>query len=335
MSQPAWTEGVVIGKFLPPHAGHLRLIAAALARVARLSVIVCARPEDPIPGPVRRAWLEELCPTARVLLIEDRYDPHDSRLWAELTVGWLGRAPDVAFTSEDYGEAWARHMGAAHVLVDRERRAAPVSGSAVRADPYACWEHLPPPVRAWYARRVIVLGAESTGTTTLAEALAGALGTCWVPEVGRELTARKWARGETGWTSPEFLEIAREQGRREDLAARTAARVVIGDTDALATALWHRRYVGRDEPGLWALAAARRPDLYLLTGDELPFVQDGLRDGEHVRRDMHQWFLQALREQPVPWRLLTGPHERRLAEARAALGPLFQASAWRPPGGPP
>lgn len=324
----SWREGVVIGKFLPPHAGHLHLIASAQARVERLSVIVCERPDDPIAGALRRDWLRELCPAARVLLVEDRYDPHDSRLWAELTLGWLGARPDVAFTSEDYGATWAAHLGAAHVLVDRARARFPVSGSAVRADPFACWAHLPPPVRAWYARRVIVLGAESTGTTTLARALAGSLGTPWVPEVGREVTADKWSRGQTEWTSDEFLAIATEQGRREDAAAREADRVVVGDTDALATALWHRRYMGQDDPRLWDLAAARRPHLYLLTGDELPFVQDGLRDGEHVRHDMHRWFLDTLRAQPVPWRLLTGPPARRLAEARAAVATLL-------PGGRP
>ena len=327
-------RGVVIGKFLPPHRGHLHLVHTALDQVERLDVIVCQRPEDPIPGALRAEWLRELCPRAHVLLVDDRYDPHDSRLWAKLTLGWLGARPDVAFTSEDYGSAWAAHLGAAHVLVDRERRAVPVSGSAVRQDPFASWAFLPPPVRAHYARRVIVLGAESTGTTTLASDLAARLGTPWVPEVGREVTAEKYGRGETAWSGEDFSRIAAEQGRREDLLAREADRVLIGDTDALATALWRRRYLGSDDPALWELAARRRPHLYLLTGDELPFVQDGLRDGEHVRRDMHQWFVQALRAQPAPWRLLTGPRARRLDQALSAVRELFAGSAGRPGGAP-
>ncbi|MEK8227591.1 AAA family ATPase [Oerskovia sp. M15] len=62
--------------------------------------------------------------------------------------------------------------------------------------------------------------------------------------------------------------------------------LVVCDTDVLATTLWHERYTGHRSPGVETLAAARRPDLYLLTGDEIPFVQDGLRDGEHIRHAM-------------------------------------------------
>jgi HTH-type transcriptional repressor of NAD biosynthesis genes len=80
-----------------------------------------------------------------------------------------------------------------------------------------------------------------------------------------------------------------------------------------------------------AVAERSRCDLYLLTGDEMPFVQDGLRDGEHVRHAMHEWFEDALRAQPVPWKLVRGLHEERLAAAVAAVNGLFTGSAWTPP----
>jgi nicotinamide riboside kinase len=70
--------------------------------------------------------------------------------------------------------------------------------------------------------------------------------------------------------------------------------------------------------------------LYLLTGDEIPFVQDGLRDGEHIRHEMHVWFEQALGAQPVPWKLLRGSPEERLREASRLVNDLFGNSAWRP-----
>jgi HTH-type transcriptional repressor of NAD biosynthesis genes len=176
-----------------------------------------------------------------------------------------------------------------------------------------------------------VLGAESTGTTTLAKALAARLQTIWVPEYGREYSAAKLERGEAEWRSEEFVEIAREQNRREEQGAREANRVVICDTDSFATKLWHRRYVGGENAGVDQLAAERRCDLYLLTGDEIPFVQDGLRDGEHLRHEMHQWFVDALKAQAVPWRLLRGPHQTRLGEALDAVCELFRDSGWRPP----
>ena len=322
--------GLVIGKFYPPHRGHKLLIDTALEQSERVVVIVCGKPADSIPGELRAQWLREIHPTAEVMSIDDRYDENDSRIWAENTLRWLGRAPDTVFTSEDYGDRYASLMGSTHVLVDRERRRERISGTEVRKDPLTHWEKLEPPVRGWFARRICVLGAESTGTTTLAQALAGPLRTVWVPEYGREYSARKLAQNEPAWRTGEFVHIAQEQTRRENAAARRANRVLVCDTNAFATVLWHRRYLGTHSPDLAAIADQCRCDMYLLTGDEIPFVQDGLRDGAHIRQEMHRWFADALKAQPVPWRLLRGPPEQRLQEALAAVTALFEGSAWLP-----
>ncbi len=314
---------VVIGKFCPPHRGHKLLIDTALAQSREVTVIVCAKPTDAVPGELRMRWLQEIHPAARVMLIDDRYDENDTAVWAANTIRWLGGAPDAVFTSEDYGEPYARMMGSVHVSVDRHRTRVPCSATLVRRDPFAMWAHLEPPVRAWYALRVCVVGAESTGTTTLAEALARRYETVWVPEYGREYSVTKLARGEERWTSEEFVHIAGEQNAREERAAREANRVLICDTNAFATALWHRRYVGRDDERVRAATSAARCDLYLLTGDEIPFVQDGLRDGEHLRHEMHRWFEEALRAQDTPWLLLRGSLEERVAEAAAAIDALL------------
>lgn len=314
--------GVVIGKFLPPHRGHHFLIDTALSRCTAVVVIICEKPDDPIPGPHRLAWLQEMHPDAEVRVIDDHYDENDSRVWAKNTIRWLGRAPDVVFTSESYGDAYAAHMGCRHVMVDHARQTIPCSGTAVRNDPFAQWEHLSPPVRGWYAKRIVILGAESTGTTTLAQALAGHFDTTWVPEFGREYSVEKQARGESEWRTGEFLEIAMEQTRRENQAAREANRYLICDTNAFATTLWHRRYMGFRSTTLDEFAKSCRADLYLLTGDEIPFVQDGLRDGEAIRHEMHQWFEAALGRQSVPWISVRGNHAERLASVIDACSRL-------------
>lgn len=323
-------RGVVIGKFLPPHRGHELLIQTGLAGCRRLTVFVCERPEDPIPGPVRAGWLSTLFPEADVRVIDDRYDAQDSRVWAENTIRWLPGRPDVVFTSEAYGEPYAACLGCRHQSVDPARARVPVSGTAVRADPYAQWAFISPPVRGWYAKRVCVLGAESTGTTTLAQALSTVLRTPWVEEYGREYSEAKQQQGETAWSSEEFTRIAEEQNRREDEAATRADRLLICDTNSFATRLWHRRYMGHESMEVARVAARARCDLYLLTGDEIPFVQDGLRDGEHLRHDMHQWFVAALAAQSVPWQVLRGSPAQRLQAARMAIAELFAESVWKP-----
>jgi NadR type nicotinamide-nucleotide adenylyltransferase len=208
------TRGLVVGKFYPPHRGHKHLIDTAQSLVDELHVIVCDRPGEAPAAPLRAAWLREIHPAARVHLIDDRYDADDSAVWAANSVRVLGFVPDVVFTSEDYGDRFAACLGCRHVSVDRARQAVPISGTAVRADPLGNWDYLEPPVRGYYAVRVVLIGAESTGKTTLARDLADAFGTVWLPEYGRTYWEQKMARGEPNvWHPDEFAVIARRRTR--------------------------------------------------------------------------------------------------------------------------
>jgi HTH-type transcriptional regulator, transcriptional repressor of NAD biosynthesis genes len=194
------TRGLVIGKFYPPHLGHKFLIDTASAQVERLDVLICARPEQTIPGELRAQWLREIHPTACVRAIEDPGEDENSQFWAKYTIQILGRAPDVVFTSEDYGEAYARFLNCRHVMVDRKRACVPISARAIRNAPSRYWDYMEPCVRAYYAKRISIVGAESTGTTTLARELAAHYNTVWVPEYGREYCENLQAAGLDLWT---------------------------------------------------------------------------------------------------------------------------------------
>lgn len=168
-------------------------------------------------------------------------------------------------------------------------------------------------------RRVCVVGAESTGTTTMARALAEHYRTAWVPEVGRSYWEGRLTAGpEAPWRTEELLFVAEQQCRMEEALARIADRILVCDTDAFATRLWHERYMGFLAPELKDVGADLPRDLYLLTDADFPFVQDGTRDGEHVRDRMHARFLEELPRLGVPWLLLSGGHERRFSAAVAA-----------------
>lgn len=329
-SNPRFRTGLVIGKFYPPHLGHSYLIDVARAHVERLTIIVCDAAGQAIPGALRARWLREMHPDVEVLRIDDVYPPDDSEIWARQTVEWLGAAPDAVFTSEGYGERYARLMSSTHVMVDRARDRIPISASQVRAGPLACWDYLGPGVRAYYCKRVCVIGAESTGTTTLARALAEYYETAWVPEYGRAYTQVKYRDGWVqDWTTDEFIHIAAEQCRQEDEAARHANRLLLLDTDAFATAIWHERYLGRRDPAVDAIAASQRPDLYIVTGADIPFVQDGIRDGERIRSWMHGRFVEALRQDDRPFVVVTGSHEARMRAAVAAIEAYIPGFPWR------
>jgi len=317
-------NGLIIGKFYPPHRGHKYLIDTARAECEQLTVIICWKREESIPGLLRASWLQRIHPDVRVLAIEDnKLADNDSKGWAEFTLGILGYKPDAVFTSEDYGDAYASFMGCVHVLVDRARTTIPISATMVRSNPRKYAEFLEPCVRAYFAQRVCVIGAESTGTTTLAKALAKKYGTVWVPEYGRLYSEGKMTGGkEAAWRTEEFVHIARTQSSMEDSLAESSNGLVIADTDAFATSVWHERYLGTRSPEVEAVAAKRRCDLYIVTGDEIPFVQDGLRDGEHIRHAMHRRFIERLKEEHKPYVVVAGSVEERLAAASAAIDRL-------------
>jgi NadR type nicotinamide-nucleotide adenylyltransferase len=330
-------RGLIIGKFLPLHRGHRHLVETAQAQCDELTIALFARTDEPIPRAVRAAWIAELFPSVRVVGGTDDHavDFADDAAWEHWTAATLaaldGLAPDVVFSSEDYGLELGRRLGAEAVLVDLDRAAVPVSGSMVRADPHAAWSLLDAPVRAWFAKRVAVVGAESTGKTTLCQRLAQHFDTAWVPEYGRAYCE---VRGLDGtWTSDEFEVIAAQQLADEDAAARRANRVLFCDTDALATGIWHERYVGgARHPGVEAMV--RPYDLYLVTAPDVPWVDDGLRDGEHVRGWMTARFVEELDARGARYELIAGSWPERDAAAIAAvervLAEPWPGHAYRP-----
>ncbi len=320
-------RGLVIGKFYPPHRGHKFLIDTALGAVDHLDVLVCVRADQTIPGDLRQRWLQEIHPSAHVIQVDDFGEDDNSKAWAEYTRARLGYAPDIVFTSESYGELYARYLGCRHVLVDQDRRAVQISATEVRANPLKHWDFLEPCVRAHFAMRICIVGAESTGTTTLAQDLAEHYQTVWVPEYGRKYCEDLSASGvdlwNYSWRSEEFLKIADTQCELEDSLAREANRVLICDTDPLATGIWHERYMRFRSPEIEKLAKSRRYQLYFLTDCDIPFVQDGLRDGETIRQWMTHRFEERLAECHIPWIKVSGTPPDRLKSSVEHIDRLF------------
>ena len=208
------------------------------------------------------------------------------------------------------------------------------------------WQDLIAPARVALARRIVVLGAESTGTTTLARALASAIGGAFVPEYGRVYSAAKLAAarqlahaaGEPRpwmdsleWTSDEFDVIAARQTAAID-AACLASPVVIADTDALATSQWHDRYIGGPRMTALTLATSTPPALYILTSPHgVPFQQDGLRDGETERLGMHDRFADLLTDSGVDWVEVAGSTQERINQVLQRCEPLTRSGLWFAP----
>lgn len=312
------TRGVVVGKFYPFHKGHAYLIETAKAQVDQLIVLVCDKSDQIFTGEERVLWIREAFPDVDVRVMRDIMNDDDSELWARYTIHFLGFRPDVVFTSEDYGAPWAKYLECRHVLVDQPRNTIPISATKVRKHPLQEWQYLSEPVRARLVRRVAIMGAESTGTTTLARDLAKHYGTVWAPEFGRFYSEGK-VTGDSSWKTREFRYIADMQNKLEDALARQAEKVLFCDTNAFATRLWHERYMGYMDSGVKALSKWREYDVIIVTAPDIPFEDDGLRDGEHIRHAMHKRFLELLKEEGIGYLLVEGSRKNRLTQARQVV----------------
>lgn len=349
------TDGFLLGKFYPPHAGHHHLIDEAAKRCDHLTVLVLGHPDESISIDDRVSWLRDRHPVAghwnepcvHVVGLTDPHpvdydDPDVWQLHIDLIVNArrvgipLVRRPDIVFGSERYVPELARRLNHAFryaqlhrpdcpdiepVIVDLDRKTVPISGTKVRADPRQYWWALAPATRAGLTKRVVLMGAESSGTTTLTRELAAHYGTVWVPEYGRyfsEAVGRNY-----DWRSKDFELIAREQQRQEDELARRAGPIMFCDTDALATTVFHRQYMGGESAEIARIAAERLPDLYIVTDHgHVAWEDDGTRANPDDRAWMTDGFWDAAWaaawDSDRPFSLahfLVGSHRNRTADA--------------------
>lgn len=334
-------RGLAAGKFWPPHNGHHAMIEHLAQLCDRPMVLVCATPTQVPSGLERALWLQQVHPTAEVVVCDDFCDWHFpadcgeecSREWAD-RVDELGLGSiDVVVSSESYGERFAGLLGARHVEFDPERHAHPLSGTAVRESLDTGWSGLHPVTRAGLYRRVVVLGAESTGTTTLVNDLVDAFGFPCTPEVGRTVSWQLYAQAgdmrSVAWTERDFWTIVDAQARAEVMALLDAPYTAPGrlgpwlvcDTDTLATVAWWERYLSTPSTPLLEFASARLADVYVLTSpDGVEFDEsDPTRDGRHVRRSMHERLSELVRLSGRPHLTVVGGRSSRVAQVEAAL----------------
>lgn len=176
---------------------------------------------------------------------------------------------------------------------------------------------------------IAILGAESTGKTTLAAALAARLASTgmpratWVPEVLRE-----WCDTQ-GRTPRRDEQAGILQAQNERIAAAAASHdVVVCDTTGLMTAVYSRLVFNDRSLDAPAIAQQRGLALSLLTALDLPWVADGhQRDGPQVREPVDNTLRELLRAHALPFAVVGGQAEQRVAQALAAVAPLARARA--------
>jgi len=168
------------------------------------------------------------------------------------------------------------------------------------------------------ARKVVLIGSECTGKTTLAAELARHYGAVWLPEYVREYAESKGAPLDAGDVEP----IARGQIAAQDAALERAGRLLLLDTDLLCTVVYAEHYYGSCPDWISVQALARRADLYLLCDIDVPWTSDPQRDRPHAREAMQALFHRALTSRGFRFVEIRGGRLERFRTARVTIDAL-------------
>jgi NadR type nicotinamide-nucleotide adenylyltransferase len=179
-------------------------------------------------------------------------------------------------------------------------------------------------------KKIVVIGPESTGKSTLCEKLANHYHSNWCPEYAREYLL---AHG-TDYTYDSLLTIAKGQVALEEKHTREitqnpgsaqSSQLLFIDTDMYVMQVWCKFVFGKVHSWILNQVNQRKYDLYLLCNVDLPWVKDELREYPDLERreKLYNIYKEIMMNQPVPWVDIFGSYEERLQRAIAAVDKLL------------
>ncbi len=315
-------NGVILGRFMPPHEGHVALVRTATYLVDRLTIILACADSDPIPAGVRRDWMESLFPRARVVVhCTPDPIPTDSPEWAGIIHALHPEPVHRVIGSEAYLVPLAAALGAQHFILDPMWMAFPANSTEIRANPFAHWQSLPSHVRPWYQKRLTIVGPESTGKSYLADLLAQEFGGPYVPEYGRPYEKYR-APGD--YRPEELHYIVDGHVAHRKTLSMMAGPILFEDTDPLLTAVWAEMLLGHSLPDLEARIDL--PDHYLLLDANTPWEEDPLR--YYAKQELRLKFFDKTKAKldafDAPYTLISGSFAEREAQARAVVTKMMK-----------
>lgn len=177
-------------------------------------------------------------------------------------------------------------------------------------------------------KKIVIIGPESTGKSTLSAQLAAHYNTLWCKEYAREYLLQNGKE----YTYDNLLDIAKGQLALEDKTAGAVAKgqlfeppksppILFVDTDMYVIKVWSEYIYNRCHQWVLDQIAIRPYDLYLLCDTDLPWVKDELREcpDEETRRKLYKIYEDLMINQTTPWVNITGSYEQRFERAKMGI----------------
>lgn len=314
-------KAFVFGKFLPFHKGHEAMINFALKKCDFLTVLVCCSDKENITANTRKKWIEKTFENQDEIEIKSFHYleselPNTSESSKEVSKVWSAKFkklfPDYDFviTSEEYGNYVASFMDIKHIAFDISKQLFPVSATAVRNYIFANWKFLPDSVKPSFVVKIVVLGTESTGKTTLTERLAKYFNCSSVKEAGRDLIPNSNSFG-----FDELHLVASEHAKRIDKAVLGHSPLIIIDTDIHITKSYAKFVFNKELEVDDEIYNSNKADLYIYLNNDVEHQQDGTRLDKSNRDLLDLSHRTILREKNIKFVEIEGDWEQRFKRA--------------------
>ena len=323
------TKAFVFGKFMPFHNGHRAMIEYAAEHCDELIVLPCISDKESISGKMRKKWIEQTFKGSskikiKLLHYKESELPNTSVTSSDVSKIWSEKfkkiLPEVNLlvTSEPYGELVASFMKIRHLCFDISRAQVPVSATKIRNNPYEYWDFLPDVVKPYYQLKVVILGTESSGKTTLAEYLSTNFNAALVREMGRALipNSEKFEIGD-------LRKVAAAHHKETVQAIQSLKPLIVMDTDIHITQSYAFYKFGQylDLPKQWY--RTQKADLYLYLLAETPYVQDGTRLKNAARNELDLCHIKTLESFGIGYHVLPADFTERRKKAVGVINQLL------------
>lgn len=322
-------KAFVFGKFLPFHKGHEAMINFALANCDFLTVLVCCSDKENIQDTYRKAWIEKAFEKEKNIEIRtfnyleselpntSESSESVSKIWAEV---FKKQLPDYSLliTSEEYGNFVAAFMNIQHIAFDIPKKLYPVSATAVRNDVFNNWQYVPDSVKPGLLLKVVILGTECTGKTTLTEKLAKYFNCSFVSEAGRNIIANS-----NSFTFNDLYLVASEHATRIDKSILADSPLVIIDTDIHTTKSYSLFTFEKELEISTDIYNSNRANIYLYLNNDVEYLQDGTRLSEADRNLLDLSHRQVLTDHNIEIIEVKGDWDERFEKAVEQINKLI------------
>ena len=327
-----YTSACVIMKAMPFHLGHEFLIDSALEAATKVTVLICSLSSDPIKGYLRYNWIRttyhgtvDVIHIFNDTLIQYPRSESDTEFWMQWTQLVKQHVPtiDLIVSSEAYGKTFSEYLKSDYLCVDLDRVNVPISATRIRQDLESNFNFLTEASKPYFAKRIVFVGAESTGKTTLSLQIANHYQLSHVPEAGRTYWEAKITDNDA-FSIDDIDNIMLWQLRSEDqIIGKSPKPYVIMDTDLLETVTWSYLYFNHVRDWVYDLSLRHADNsIYLLLDNCIDWQNDGTRFNEQNRKRHYNLILNELTKRKAEFYLING-RENRFEQCLEVLDGLF------------